>query len=145
MATITILPDEDVLINWDINGETFAYQCLAYDVSAAPGGMDTAFVDETDFAGDFEIGFAAPPANLSQCTQIDLEIRGQIDDVATNARISVELTHTAGTTIDVIRYITGTDFGGYGTLGDHVEQFLTLTLNKTEITSLRVEVIFLET
>lgn len=139
MATIFILPAADVTANWTSTGANHWDEINEEVLSPTDG----TYVDTTTISDDFEVTFTASPANLSECTQIDIGIRGQIDDAGGNARISLDLSHTAGTPIGSTVYSAGADFGGYGVLGNDFHSFTTLTLTKAEVDTLSAEIIFL--
>jgi hypothetical protein len=92
-----------------------------------------------------EFGMEDSPGNTSEVTQIDINMRGQIDDASATARIQVDLFHSAGTPVSGNpKYVDGTDFGGYGVLGEITPlSWTTLTLTKTQVDSLQTRVTFL--
>lgn len=147
MATTTILPGtpDITAVDWTETGKTTHWECLEYDISEVPAGMDTDYIETTTIGHDFELTFTDSPGNTSEVTQIDLSFRGVITDASATARLEVRLDHSTGTPVTGgTKYIDGDDFGGYGVLGNHTLQYTGLTLTKAEADSLQVEVIFLE-
>ena len=141
MATTNLKPMSDVTANWDTTTGGNHYGEIDEGVTYS----DADYIETVTISDVDEFGMEDTPANTSQVTQIDLNIRGQIDDVSATARIQVDLFHTAGTPVTGNpKYVTGTNFGGYGTLGTYSAlSWTSLTLTKTEADSLQCRITFL--
>ncbi len=144
MAQITLLTNGDITHSaWQDNGVySTHWESINDDVSGSP--TDTDYIDTTTIDGVAEVEMEDSPANLSQCTAIEVSVRGSVVDAAVSALIEVGILHTVSTHIGASPYdVTGTNFGGYGTLGNYVIPEITgLTLSKTEIDSLRIRFTF---
>jgi len=149
MATINLKVDGDVTTNWDtVNPGPNHWEAI--DEGTVLGGnspsdadyIETTTIDDVD---EFTVG--ATPANTSEVTQIDVNLRGYIDDGSSTARIQLDLFHSAGTPVTGNpKYIDGTDLGGYGTtVGEASVSWTGLTLTKTQADSLQLRTTFLET
>lgn len=144
MAQITILPNADITTEWDCTIGNH-YTALAFDISAVPGTMDDEYIDTTVIDEVDAVEFENSPANLSECTAIEVSLRGQVDDVGAAALVEVAVTHTGGTVhIGASPFdVDGNDFATYGNLGTFVIPEITgLNLTKTQIDSLRVGMTF---
>lgn len=141
MATVNLKPMSDVTADWDNSTGANHYGEIDEGTPYTDGEyIDTVGINDVD-----EFGMEDTPANLSECTQIDLNMRGQLDDASATARIQVDLFHSAGTPVaGNPKYVDGADFGGYGTLGTITPlSWAGLTLTKTEMDSLQARVTFL--
>lgn len=141
--------DGDVTVNWDTTTGTnhFGEIDEGTVLGGTPTPSDADYIETTTINDDDEFTFDASPANVSQVTTINLNIRGYITDVSTTARYKVDLTHSAGTPVTGSpKYVTGTNLGGYGTtVGEFASSFTGLTLTKTQVDSLQTKITFLET
>jgi hypothetical protein len=146
MATYVLYPDTDVTANWDTTTGANHYGEIDEGTTASGGTpSDVDYIETTTINDDDRFSFTPSPANVSEVTQVDVNIRGYIDDASSTAKFSVDVEHSAGTPLSGSPYnVTGTDLGGYGTTpAEDTESFTSLTLTKTQIDSLEVEVTFL--
>lgn len=145
MATINLKVDGDVTTDWDTT--TGANHFGEIDEGTVLGGntpSDVDYVETTTISDVDEFTVEATPANTSQVTQVDVNIRAQIDDASATARIQLDLFHSAGTPVTGNpKYVDGTDLGGYGTLGEVARSWTSLTLTKAQADSLQLRQTFL--
>ena len=143
MAQATILPvTPDITADWVEEPVGPAWSCIDDDVSGTPD--DNEYIETTVIDAVCAVEFAASPANLSECTDCDISLRGVVTDASSTALVEVAITHTGGTVhLGTSPYdVDGNDFNVYGSIGDYVIPIGSLTLTKTQIDSLRVGMTF---
>jgi hypothetical protein len=142
MPVAPVLPNSDVTTNWDtVDPGPNHYEAVNEQTSTP---TDADFIETTTLNDDDRFGFEASPGNTDQVTQVDVHVRAKIDDSANTAFIRVELFHSGSTQVGSEVDLDGTDFGGYGTLGNATAQWTTLTLTKAQADSLEVELTFMQ-
>jgi hypothetical protein len=144
MATTTLTLDGDVTTQWDTTTGANHYGEID-EGTTSPSDADyiaTTTVNDID-----QFTCTATPANTSQVTQVDVNIRGYLDDDSSTARLEVTLWHTTSTQIGSAKYLNGASFSGYGTTPTTASalSWTGLTLTKAQADSLEVRIKFLET
>ncbi len=140
MATANLKPMSDVTADWDTTTGANHYG----EIDEGTPYSDADYIETTTISDIDEFGMEDTPANLSECTQIDINMRAQIDDASATAKIQCDLFHSAGTPVSGNPQIfDGADFGGYGVMGEKTESWTTLTLTKTQMDSLQTRITFL--
>ena len=147
MATTNLtLVSPDITTGWTATGGDTTHYTEIDEGTAAPSDADYTFTTTINATDEFTL--LDTPANTSEVTQIDVNIRGYIDDGSSTARFEVSLWHTGGASqVGANKYLTGTELGGYGTTPTTASalSWTTLTLTKTQADSLQLRVKFLET
>lgn len=142
MATTTLYVDGDVgTPEWDTTTGSDHYTEID-EGTASPNDADYIETTTGDDMDEFSLG--ATPANTDTVTQVDVTIRGKLTDSGSAANYDVELWRTGSTVqVGATKNITGTDFGGYGTLGTASALSWTgLSLTKAQADSLTVKIYF---
>ena len=144
MATANIHPDDNTANDWTVypSGEPEA----AIDEGTVLGGHtpnDADYIYSNTAGHDITLTWGDSPADTNLVTQIVLNVRAKIDDGNGTGRLQVKLFHSTSTQIGSTKYITGTNLGGYGTLGEYALTWSSLTLTKTQVDSLTVEIVLL--
>ena len=144
MATFNLTLDGDDTADWDtttggnhfgeIDEGTTSPTDASYIATVTPDDID-------------QFTLTATPTNTSQVTQVDVNLRGYIDDASAAAKIEVSLYHTGTTLIGSAIELAGADLGGYGTTPTTTTagklRWSGLTLTKAQADSLEVRVKFL--
>ena len=147
MATATINAIGDVTIDFD---STFPASPTTHYTKVDEGTTtpDDADYNETTTTGDIDrYSLGTTPPDLSQLTQVSVNLRGYLTDVSATAKFEVELYHSGnpGTKIGATITKTGADLGGYGTTPTtDTCVWAGLTLNKTQADSLQLQIKFLD-
>lgn len=145
MATTNLVLDGDVTTDWDTTTGANHYTEID-EGTGTPSDAD--YIATTTINDVDEFTLSATPANTSQVTQVDVNLRGYIDDGSSTARIQVDMFHTAGTPVTGNpKYVDGTGFGGYGTTPGTATalSWTGLTLTKAQADTLQLRLTFLET
>lgn len=141
MATATLLPDGDILANWDTAVPGGTHYTTIDEGTVTPN--DTDYVQTTTLDDIDRFSFSATPGNTSQVTQIDVKTRCGINDASDAAYIEVALFHSTSTQIGTALNITTTDIGfNDGTLATVTKSWTSLTLTKAQADSLEVRYTF---
>jgi len=146
MPSVNLKVDGDVTTQWDtvVPGPN---HWEAIDEGTTLGGNipdDADYIETVTVADVDEFTVEATPPNTDTVSQVVVNLRGQIDDSAATARIQVDLFHSSGTPVTGNpKYVTGTNFGGYGVLGEYALTWSGLTLTKVQADSLQVRKTFL--
>ena len=144
MATTNLTLDGDDTADWDTTtgGNHFGE---IDEGTASPSDADYVATTTADDIDQFTL--TATPSNTSQVTQVDVNLRGYIDDATAAAKIEVSLYHTGTTLIGAAIELDGGDLGGYGTTPTTTSagdlRWSSLTLTKTQADSLEVRIKFL--
>ena len=147
MATTNLLLDGDRTTNWDTSTGANHYDQI-YEGTGSPN--DSAYVETSTLTDTDQWTLGATPANTSQVTQIDVNIRGYIDDDSSGSRLAVSLWRDmtgTPTQIGSTQYVTigaGTgQFDAYGTTHSKaIVSFTSLTLTKAQADDTEVRVVF---
>ena len=129
----TAFEDPDVTTEWTSTGANHWDQ-----VELIIGGSDATNIQTTtaDAVDQFNVG--VPPSDIDTCHHIGVDVRGIIEDSSEAAVIAVSLWASAiqqGST----KYISGTDFGGYGVRGTAPELLWSdLDLTQAQCNALQV-------
>lgn len=140
MAAANVKPDSDGTVQWDMDPAGLAdhYTYLDEGTSLGGGSPDDSNFVRTSTNNEYEeYGFEDSPGDAGQITQIDLHLRGQVNDTLNAAYIRLELYHSGGTPVTGNpKDVSQADLGGHGVTGEVTKTWSGLSLTKTQFDSL---------
>ena len=139
MADTNVHPDSTGTNQWTIYPSGTAHGAVDEGTSAGghtPDDGDYIYAQTANYS--VTLGWGDTPSDANLITSIALHVRAKIDDGNGTGQIEVKAYHSTSTQIGSTLYVTGSDLGGYGVIGECTKTWSGLSLTKTQADSLTI-------
>jgi len=146
MPSTTVVPTSDVSAGWDTIVPTTPTTHFDKIDEGTVTPNDADYIETTTVGDVDRFALGDTPSNTSEVTQIDIPVRGFLEDVSATAKVRLELFHSGTTAVTGNpKDIVGADYGGYGTTPATApaKSWTAISLTKAQADSLELQATFL--